>query len=976
MEKYSKHIKMILPACFVLLLFSAGVSHYTHSIQKALWNQAVSEIQEVTSQSSHAFEVFIEKDMQILKRVVNHLALDGAGDKDAILEIVGLSEDDEISFTVIDVDHGIMYAREDGAARQIGEEQLAVYRAYGEKGFGEPYIDEFTGRRMIGGYQRFTFLDGTQGIVQVRRQLSAVADEFMLSFYNNAGFSYISNREGDILVSLSHKDSRVSFTNIFEAIAFSGETGEGELGQFRDSLRKKEEGVMRFVFDGEKNIIAFAPVSGTDGWYLVAIVPDAVILKNARQVLQSSRAFMALIGGIFVVVAMVYFIGRRTQKKIMEKEEDVKYREQMFDILANNTDDIFLMFTTTDYEIEYISPNIERILGVPQQEARENIRVLERMCADDGENINYDMVKELQAGGSVEHEGERIHRKSGERRWFKETVFKTAANGSERYVAVLSDRTNEQRSENALREALAIAKSANESKSVFLSSMSHDIRTPMNAIVGFSTLLQRDAHYPDRVQEYTRKIMASSQHLLGLINDVLDMSKIESGKTTLNISEISLAELVDGLMAMMQPQARAKNQEFKISVYDICNENLLGDHLRINQILINILSNALKYTPSGGSIRMTVRQMPQQTKNYARFQFVITDNGIGMSEEYLKTIFQPFSREEGKKTSKIQGTGLGMAITKNLVDLMGGSIEVESKMDVGSTFRLELNLRILDEEADPDFWAAHGVTSLLVVDDEEEICTGIQRAIADTGIAMEYALGGQDAVRMAQDAKECGRGFDVVLIDWQMPDISGIETARRIRKIVPAHVPVMILTAYDISRIEEEGMAAGIDGFLQKPFFLSNFKCMVGDLKEGESQNEKPEPAEGEDSLMGRYILAAEDNELNAEILMELLKMAGAECDWVENGQRALERFEESAPDKYDMILMDVQMPVMDGYEATRRIRSCPHPRAKDIPIIAMTANAFSEDVRDALEAGMNEHVAKPVDMDRLKAAVKQLLER
>lgn len=516
------------------------------------------------------------------------------------------------------------------------------------------------------------------------------------------------------------------------------------------------------------------------------------------------------------------------------------------------------------------------------------------------------------------------------------------------------------------------AERASRAKSEFLSNMSHDIRTPMNAIVGFSTLLQRDAHDPDRVYEYTRKISSSSQHLLGLINDVLDMSKIESGKTTLNISEISLAEVVDELGAMMQVQAKAKHQDFRIYVYDVCNEEILGDRLRINQILINILSNAVKYTPDGGKIEMSVRQLPQHTKNYARFRFVIKDNGIGMSEEYLETIFQPFSRESSKKTAGIQGTGLGMAITKNLIDLMGGTISVESELDHGSTFTLVLELRIKEQNVDPEFWIKHGVTHLLVVDDEEEICLGVQKTMTGTGVNIQYALGGQEAVAMAEGAEADGRGFDLVIIDWQMPDISGIETARRIRKIVPSNVPIMILTAYDISSIEEEGTKAGVDGFLQKPFFLSNFKMIVDSMKgTGEEAQSKFGPDDEEITLEGMHILAAEDIELNAEILMELLKIAGATCEWAGNGQEALEMFEQSEPGHYDLILMDVQMPVMNGYDATRAIRGCSHPQAETVPIIAMTANTFSEDVKDALDAGMNAHVGKPVDMNLLKAVIK-----
>ena len=975
MIKWNKRYNKVALTVLLLAIWFFSLLYYIRDMKNSLWNQVVSEILEVTAQGGHAFEVYIEKDMQILTRIIKHLSMDKVKDEASIMEIVDFFQDSETGFTVVDLDHGILYGENGKGARRLDSDDLEMYERFAEKGVTEPYMDPDTGRSVIGGYQRFTFADGTHGIAQVKRRMSTVAEEFMLSFYDDQGFSYIANDKGDILIrSFNRNNNSSTFSNIFSVIRLSGNSSEA-LQSFSDSMLQGKEGVMRFSLEGEKNVLAFTPVEGSNGWYLIAIVPDAVVMKHADEILKSSQTAMILLGSVLVVLALFLYMDRQSQKKIMEKEGDLQYRERLFGILANNTNDVFLMFTTDRYQLEYISPNVERLLGISQEEVKKDIRVIQRRLADNEEAISLRNIKRMKVGSSVVHEGERIHRRTGEPRWFFETLYKTSVDHSERFVAVLSDRTQERKSELALRDALAIAKTANESKSVFLSNMSHDIRTPMNAIVGFAALLQRDAGNPEKVREYTRKITSSSQHLLGLINDVLDMSKIESGKTTLNLSVVSLAELVEELGAMMQPQAKAKHQQFKIDVYDIYNEEILGDRLRINQILINILSNAIKYTPEGGRIDMVVRQMPQNTKNYARFHFEIRDNGIGMSQEYLETIFQPFTRESTKKTSEIQGTGLGMAITKNLVELMGGTIEVESQRDKGTTFRVDLELRVKEQDVDPDFWKKHGVTKMLIVDDEEEICIGIQNVMADTGVQISYALGGQPAVSMAQKAQSEGMGYDLVMIDWQMPDISGIETARRIRRIVPAHVPVMMLTAYDISRIEQEGTEAGIDGFLQKPFFLSNFRLMLDHLKSDHTE-EKEAVQEQDNILAGKNILAAEDNELNAEILTELLEMAGASCQVAGNGREALEMFEGAESGQYDLILMDVQMPVMDGYEATRAIRGCRHPQAKTIPIIAMTANAFSEDVKDALDAGMDEHVAKPIDMERLKSVIKDIIKR
>ena len=981
MIKWNRRYKKVILAILLLAIWFFSLLYYIRDMKNSLWNQVVSEILEVTSQGGHAFEVYIEKDMQILTRIIKHLSMDKVKDEASVMEILDFFQDSETGFTVVDLDGGILYGEDGKGARKLSSDELEVYQNLADKGVTEPYMDAYTGRSVIGGYRRVTFADGTQGIAQVKRGMSTVAEEFMLSFYGDQGFSYIANDKGDILIRSFNRNNSSSstFSNIFSVIRLSGNSSE-DLQTFSDSMLQGKEGVMRFSLEGEKNVLAFTPVEGSNGWYLIAIVPDDVIMKHADEILKSSQTGMILLGSVLAILALFLYMDRQSQKKIMEKEGDLQYRERLFGILANNTNDVFLMFTTDNFQLEYISPNVERLLGISQEEVKGDIRVIKRIFSSNVEAMNIKAIKRMKVGSSMIHEGERIHRKTGETRWFFETLYKTSVDNSERFVAVLSDRTQERKSELALRDALAIAKSANEAKSVFLSNMSHDIRTPMNAIVGFAALLQRDAGNPEKVWEYTRKITSSSQHLLGLINDVLDMSKIESGKTTLNLSAISLAELVEELGAMMQPQAKAKHQQFKIDVYDIYNEEILGDRLRINQILINILSNAIKYTPEGGRIDMVVRQMPQHTKNFASFHFVIRDNGIGMSQEYLETIFQPFTRESTKKTEKIQGTGLGMAITKNLVDLMGGTIKVESRQGKGSTFHVDLEFRVKEQDVDPDFWKKHGVTKMLIVDDEEEICIGIQNVMADTGVQIQYALGGQSAVSMARKAQSEGRGYDLVMIDWQMPDISGIETARRIRKIVPSHVPVMILTAYDINRIEKEGTEAGIDGFLQKPFFLSNFRLMLDHLKTGNvgtyNTDSKKDSQEKDDVLKGKKILIAEDNELNAEILTELLEMTGASCQVVGNGKEALNMFADSKPGRYDVILMDVQMPVMDGYEATRAIRSSRHPQAKAIPIIAMTANAFSEDVKDAMDAGMDEHVAKPIDMDRLKAVIKEIIKR
>ena len=521
-----------------------------------------------------------------------------------------------------------------------------------------------------------------------------------------------------------------------------------------------------------------------------------------------------------------------------------------------------------------------------------------------------------------------------------------------------------------LREALSQANRANEAKSAFLSNMSHDIRTPMNAIIGFTTLLAKDAEEPAKVREYTRKITSSSHHLLSLINDVLDMSKIESGKTSLNVAPFSLPELMEELYSILLPQAQAREQSFDFQVKGRPAEELLGDKLHLNQILINLLSNAIKYTPEGGAISLTVEELAPTTPQYAHLRFMVRDNGIGMSPDFLRTVFDPFSREENSTTSGIQGTGLGMAITKNMVDLMGGQIQVDSRQGEGSTFTVELSFPLPDQMDEEHYWERRGIFRILVADDDEQVCLDIREMMENTGVQVAYVTDGPSAVEVAVSAQKRREEFNVILVDWQMPGQNGVETARQLRAAMGRDVPILILTAYDWSDIEEEAVEAGINAFMPKPFFVSTLRQTLDDLDPSRSGGHTAQAPE--DTLKGLFFLVAEDNELNAEILSEMLDMEGAGCEIAENGELSVERFLRAEPDKYDMILMDVQMPVMDGYEATRRIRACGHPRAREIPIVAMTANAFAEDVRHALDAGMNGHLSKPINMD----AVRELLGR
>ncbi len=525
-----------------------------------------------------------------------------------------------------------------------------------------------------------------------------------------------------------------------------------------------------------------------------------------------------------------------------------------------------------------------------------------------------------------------------------------------------------------LTEALQAAQIASKSKTMFLSNMSHDIRTPMNAILGFTVLLAKDAQNVEKVREYTKKINSSGRHLLSLINDVLDVSKIESGKVVLSIGEFTLNSMISSVDTMIRPMARAKGQKFDVVVTGIRNECLIGDETRLNQVLINLLSNAVKYTQEGGTIWLRLIGLSQRSRQYEHIRIEVEDNGYGMTPEYLEVVFDAFTRAENSTTNKVQGTGLGMAITKNIIELMGGTIDVASEVGHGTIFTAELELRIPDVMSQEQFWQEHGIMKILTVDDEEQICRNIEMLMKDVGVHTDFAYSGKQAVEKVKQTLADGSCYDVILLDWNMPEMDGIETARQMRAITKQQIPILFLTAYDWDEIEEEAYAAGIDGFLAKPFFVSALKEKLQDIHAKREGKEKLPEEAVVSSLKGRHFLIAEDNEINSEILLELLHIDGADGEVAENGQLAVELFLAADAGHFDAVLMDVQMPVMNGYEATRCIRSMERADAKTIPIIAMTANAFAEDMKDAKDAGMNDHIAKPIDMEIIRKTLSRYL--
>lgn len=642
---------------------------------------------------------------------------------------------------------------------------------------------------------------------------------------------YILSTNGTVAMSSRGKEQEPIF-NYFAWLKEHANFRYGTLDSLMSDVKAGETGVAEFQADGTDYYLSYLPV-GLENWTMVGVVARDLVNDNMNSLQRVTMVVMAMLFFAMSLLVIIILV-RRNQMVIHSKDIELRYRDQLFGLLSTNVDDVFVMFSAGSRAAEYVSPNVDRLLGIPEETVLKDVTVLE-----ENENPETSVMAQLDRiaiGESLRSDGYRINRRTGEWRWYYTTVYHEVLEGIEKYIMVLSDRTDEKKNDERLLQALDVAQNANAAKSSFLSSMSHDIRTPLNGIIGMTAIARACIESRERVEDCLNKIAFSSRHLLGLINDILDMSKIESGKVTLNSESFSIEELVDGVVQIIRPQAVAKEQDLKTEIA-IQNGNVQGDMLRLNQVLLNLLSNAVKYTQSGGHILFRVEELGKAPANHIGYRFIVKDDGQGMSQEFLNTIFEPFSRERTAVVAKTQGTGLGMSICKGIVDLLGGVIRVESRPGEGSTFTVELSLRTAEGR-----------------------------------------------VSMCEENSRKKAAFDYT----------------------------------------------------------------------------------------GKTFLIAEDNDLNAEIICELLAMNGANTVLTRNGKEAFTHFAESEIGFFDAVLMDVQMPVMNGYESAKAIRALDRPDAGTVPIIAMTADAFAEDIEQAKMAGMNAHVAKPIDMEVLSMALEE----
>ena len=809
-------------------------------------------------------------------------------------------------------------------------------------------------------------------------------DAIAIAYYNDAVLKLLDNSafEGNASNYVIYPDGRVIIDNsvnrketVYNFIAMLREhsdLSEKQVLALSDAFAQGSSGNMRVTLGGISYYLVYEGAA-VQNWTMLGLVPVRVVNAGLDKLWFHT---IQIVAGITVGIAVlvILLIVRRGHANLRRKNTEISYRDELFKKLSLNVDDVFLMLDAETAKVDYVSPNIERLLGIPWKEVRQDARVLAALHPKDSPDRDKNYLEGLLSGQQREWDDEYGHLETGERRWFHIVAMGSEVEGRTKHILVMSDRTADKQVNQALSDAVAAAETANRAKSTFLSNMSHDIRTPMNAIIGFTTLAISNIDDKNRVKDYLTKTLASSNHLLSLINDVLDMSRIESGKIHLEEVEVNLSDVLHDLKTIVSGQIHAKQLELYMDAMDVTDEDVYCDKTRLNQILLNLLSNAIKFTPAGGTVSVRVRQLAGKVHGCGQYEFRIKDNGIGMSQEFAQKIFEPFERERTSTVSRIQGTGLGMAITKNIVDMMGGTIEVQTAQGKGTEFTVCVPMRAQTEQRPVEKITELEGLKALVVDDDFNTCDSVTKMLVKVGMRAEWTLSGKEAVLRARQSIEMSDVYHAYIIDWRLPDMNGIEVTRQIRSLHD-DTPIIILTAYDWSDIEVEAKAAGVTAFCSKPMFMSDLReTLMSALGQNQTDAAQELLPQKNADFKGRHILLVEDNELNREIAQEILREYGFRVDTAENGEVAVEKVSTAAPGSYDLVLMDVQMPVMDGYTATRKIRALDDPARAKLPILAMTANAFDEDRRNALESGMNGFLSKPIVIGDLVQELHKIL--
>ena len=950
----------------VLLVFQ-----YFGFVSKTIYDESVSHLTEIFHQSDNMLRELTNKNLTYLHIWGENLQ--NISGEDEIRDYIENAQEDAgfLEFYFLSADGNYKMATgetgylglQENVEEKIRQENDVITNAAVP---GKAQMLVFATPRVHGIYQGFEY-----DAIAIAYENSDIVDVLDISAFDGNAQSFIIHPDGRIVIDHS-SESWGNVYNFFGVLREHSDMSEKEIFELSDKFKAGDTDAMLLNLDGRNYYLVYEK-SDIQDWMFLGLVRADIVNASMNSLHRSTIILVSVV--VFCIAAfLISLIIQKGRTNLRKKDTEILYRDELFQKLSMNVDDVFLMLDAKTYQVDYVSQNVEKLLGITVEQIRKDIYILGKLHPEESEDSEKNYLKEIKVHEQREWDFQCVHQKTGEKRWFYIVAMGSEVNGKKKYILVMSDRTSDWKMNQALSEAVHAAETANRAKSTFLSNMSHDIRTPMNAIIGFTTLAVSNIDDRKRVRDYLGKILSSSNHLLSLINDILDMSRIESGKLHLEETEVSLSDVLHDLKTIISGQIHAKQLELYMDAMDVTNEDVYCDKTRLNQVLLNLLSNAVKFTPAGGTVSVRIRQCPGTVKGSEMYEIRVKDNGIGMSQEFVQKIFSPFERERTSTVSRTQGTGLGMAITKNIVNMMGGTIEVQTEQGKGTEFIVRLPLRIQSEHQRIEKIAELEGLKALVVDDDFNTCDSVTKMLVRVGMRSEWTLSGKEAVLRARQSIELGDAFHAYIIDWRLPDMNGIEVTRQIRSLGD-DTPIIILTAYDWSDIEVEARAAGVTAFCAKPLFMSDIRETLMTAI-GQSQAEPEDsvlPAAGSD-FRGRCILLVEDNELNSEIALEILNEYGFLVDTAENGAEAVEKVKNSMPGNYDLVLMDVQMPVMNGYDATRQIRALDDPALAGITILAMTANAFDEDRKEALECGMDGFLSKPIVIEELIDALRDNL--